>query len=264
MKWHPDKNRDTDTTEKFQQIQEAYACLSNDQERAWYDSHRDQILRGKDIGEGATEDDCSYITKSKLDRFFKNNIFAGFAKTEHGSDFYSVYGGLFKQMDDEEELEEEVGTTHYAAAPFGDENSTKEEVYKFFKDWEGFSSIKKFAFVDVYDPRDAPNRRIKRLIENDNNRARNRERNKFNDKVRELLEHVKRQDPRWTAFQEEDMRAREARRRAQEEERRIKREEEAEKLRVYREELAEYYRKEEEEAILRGDFEEVIEEEFRC
>lgn len=30
LKWHPDKNRDQDTTEKFQTIQEAYACLSND------------------------------------------------------------------------------------------------------------------------------------------------------------------------------------------------------------------------------------------
>ena len=29
LKWHPDKNRQMDTTEKFQTIQEAYACLSN-------------------------------------------------------------------------------------------------------------------------------------------------------------------------------------------------------------------------------------------
>ena len=35
-------------------------------------------------------------------------------------------------------------------------------------------------------------------------------------------------------------------------------------MRAYREELAEFYRKEEEEAILRGDVDEVIEEEFRC
>ena len=44
----------------------------------------------------------------------------------------------------------------------------------------------------------------------------------------------------------------------------MKREEDAEKLRVYREDLAEFYRKEEEEALLRGDVEEVFEEEFRC
>lgn len=221
-------------------------------------------MRGKDIGEGATEDDCSYITKSKLEKFMKSNVFAGFSKSEHGSDFYSVYEELFKTLDDEEELEEEIGTTHFTAAAFGDENATKEEVYNFYKEWEGFGSIKKFAFVDVYDSRDAPNRRIKRLIENDNNRARNRERTKFNDKVRELIAFVKSKDPRWAQFQEEDRRAKEAYRHAQEEERRVKREEETEKLRIYREELAEFYRKEEEEAILRGDVEEVIEEEFRC
>jgi len=121
-------------------------------------------------------------------------------KTEHGSDFYSIYGELFTKLDKEEELEEEVGTVHHDAAVFGDENASKEEVYNFYKDWESFTSIKKFAFVDEYDPRDAPNRRIKRLIENDNNRARNRERNKFNDKVRDLLAHVKRVDPRYKAF----------------------------------------------------------------
>ena len=147
------------------------------------------------------EEDCSYITKKKLDKFFESNCFAGFVKTEHGSDFYSVFGELFAKLDKEEEDEEEVGTQHHTAEPFGDENSTKEEVYAFYKDWEGFTSIKKFAYVDEYDPRDAPNRRIKRLIENDNNRARNRERNKFNDKVRDLLEHVKGKDPRWKKYQ---------------------------------------------------------------
>ena len=140
-------------------------------------------MRGKDIGEGVSEEDCSYITKTKLDKFFESNCFAGFMKTDHGSDFYSVYGALFAKLDEEEEMEEEVGTVHEAAAQFGDENATKEEVYAFYREWEGFSSIKKFTYVDVYDPREAPNRRIKRLIDNDNNKARARERNKFNDKV---------------------------------------------------------------------------------
>jgi len=35
-------------------------------------------------------------------------------------------------------------------------------------------------------------------------------------------------------------------------------------LKQYREELAEHYRKEEEEAVLRGDIDEIFEEEFRC
>ena len=185
-------------------------------------------------------------------------------KSEHGLDFYTVYGELFAKLDKEEEDEEEVGVEHRSASLFGDENSTKEEVYAFYKEWESFSSLKKFTYVDEYDPREAPNRRIKRLIENDNNRARARERTKFNDRVHDLVMHVRSKDPRYEAFQAEDQAVREARRREQEEERRAKREEDAEKLRAYREELAEFYRKEEEEAEMRGDFEEVIEEEFRC
>ena len=211
-----------------------------------------------------SEADCSYITKSKLERFFASNVFAGFMKSEHGLDFYTVYGELFTKLDKEEEEEEEIGVQHDDMAPFGDENSTKEEVYNFYKDWLSFASAKKFTYVDIYDPREAPNRRIKRLIENDNNRARNRERTKFNDRVKDLVEHVRNKDPRWESYQAEDQAIRDARRREQEEERRVKREEDAEKLRAYREELAEFYRKEEEEAELRGDIEEVIQEEFRC
>lgn len=200
----------------------------------------------------------------KLDRFFQNSVFAGFVKTDHESDFYSVYGKLFTKLDKEEEDEEEVGVHHDDAVNFGDENSSKEEVYAFYKDWIGFCSIKKFAFVDVYDPREAPNRRIKRLIENDNNRVRNRERLKFNDKMNDLILHVRGKDPRWKAFQAEEAAIRNARKREQEEERKIKHEEDTEKLRAYREDLAEFYKKEEEEALLRGDIEEVFEEEFRC
>lgn len=121
-------------------------------------------------------------------------------KSEHGLDFYSVFGELFEKLDKEEEDEEEIGVVHEVAALFGDENSTKEEVYAFYKYWQGFSSIKKFAYVDVYDPREAPNRRIKRLIEADNNKERNRERTKFNDKVNDLVMHVRSKDPRWQTF----------------------------------------------------------------
>lgn len=43
-----DKNRDKheEATAQFQLIQAAYAVLSDPQERAWYDNHRDAIMRG--------------------------------------------------------------------------------------------------------------------------------------------------------------------------------------------------------------------------
>ena len=48
LKWHPDKNPDNleEAHKQFQVIQAAYDVLSDTQERAWYDKHRDQILMG--------------------------------------------------------------------------------------------------------------------------------------------------------------------------------------------------------------------------
>lgn len=46
--WHPDKNLDNlqAATEQFKLIQQAYDVLSDPQERAWYDKHREAILKG--------------------------------------------------------------------------------------------------------------------------------------------------------------------------------------------------------------------------
>ena len=48
LRWHPDKNKDNaeEAHRVYQVIQEAYDCLSDLQEKAFYDKHREQILRG--------------------------------------------------------------------------------------------------------------------------------------------------------------------------------------------------------------------------
>ena len=44
---HPDKKGNTkEATAYFQEIQHAYEVLSDKNERAWYDAHREEILRG--------------------------------------------------------------------------------------------------------------------------------------------------------------------------------------------------------------------------
>src|SRR5271155_4488774 len=49
LELHPDRNYGNveSATKLFAEIQSAYEVLSDPQERAWYDSHRDVLLRGE-------------------------------------------------------------------------------------------------------------------------------------------------------------------------------------------------------------------------
>lgn len=66
----------------------------------------------------------SYITKSKLWPYFQH-CYDGYDPT-HEKNFYKVYGDLFKKLDKEEELEENVDEEHYEAPLFGDPDFTAE------------------------------------------------------------------------------------------------------------------------------------------
>lgn len=72
-------------------------------------------------------------------------------------------------------MEEDVSVEHHDSPGFGDENTNKEDVYAFYKFWENFTTLKQFAYVDQYNPNEAPNRRIKRLIEAENLKERKKE-----------------------------------------------------------------------------------------
>jgi len=51
LKCHPDKNvgNEDAAVEEFRAVQDAYDCLSDPNERKWYDDHREAILRGQDV-----------------------------------------------------------------------------------------------------------------------------------------------------------------------------------------------------------------------
>ena len=262
LKWHPDKNPNEDTTEKFQMVNEAYQCLSDPQSRSWYDSHRDQILRGKDT-DNMEEKDETYITKSRLKPFFKESCHSGYSPSAENN-FYTVYDALFRKLDKEEEMEEDVSTKHFEAPPFGQHYATSEEVFAFYDWWKFFTTNKPMSYADMYNPKEAPNRRVKRIIETENKKERQKERVKFNEVVRELVTKLMDKDPRYKKFAMIQQQEKDAKRKRIEDERQAKKDIEAERLRVYREERAAYYAKQEEEAIARGDFEEVFVEEFRC
>ena len=195
--------------------------------------------------------------------FFSGSAFSGF-NSKKEDNFYRVYGELFRKLDKEEELEEEVGEDHFALPDFGDADSNAEEVFRFYNEWQHFSTLKIFTYADKYNPNTAPNRRIKRLIDNENKKERLAERKEFNDTIVKLLEFLQKRDQRYQKFKMAEQREKEAKRLKEEEEREKKRLEDQERLRKFREEIAQKYAREEEEALANGDFEEVTIEEYNC
>lgn len=87
------------------------------------------------------------------------------------------------------------------APRFGDPDSSQEDVFRFYDQWKYFTTGKQFAYADVYDPKEAPNRRVKRLIEAENKKERQKERVAFNEMVRELVSQIMEKDYRYRKFQ---------------------------------------------------------------
>ncbi|KAJ3077644.1 DnaJ sub C member 21, partial [Quaeritorhiza haematococci] len=226
LELHPDKNRDRvdEATKLFAEIQQAYETLSDDQERAWYDSHREQILRG---GSGSDEAPASAgTTTDHLMRFFSPSAYRGFG-TDANS-FYSVYQKLFQQLEEEEEeaiindseaiLEANVGVP--LRTDFGTRNTLYEEekiidghsvaLRDFYTKFLNFSTCKSFRWRDEHQLSRAPDRRIRRIMEKENKKLRDAARKEFNDTVRKLAEFLRKRDPRVIAFQEAAKKAQEA------------------------------------------------------
>lgn len=68
---------------------------------------------------------------------------------------------------------------------------------KFYSAFMNFSSRRPFNEVDQYRLQDAPDRRIRRLMEKENKRARDDARKDYNEAVRSLASFLKKRDPRF-------------------------------------------------------------------
>lgn len=75
VKWHPDRNKDQDTTKKFQEISHAYDVLSDPKKKEIYDKYGEEGLQGN----GMNNFDAEEIFK---------NMFGG----NFGFDFGNIFG----------------------------------------------------------------------------------------------------------------------------------------------------------------------------
>ncbi|XP_029371987.1 dnaJ homolog subfamily C member 21 isoform X1 [Echeneis naucrates] len=192
LKWHPDKNLDNaeEAAEQFKLIQAAYDVLSDPQERAWYDNHRDALLKGGLSGD--YEDDSIDLLQ-----YFTVTCYSGYGDDEKG--FYTVYKNLFESIVKEEmehgKVEDEEDEEEFP--PFGDSQSDYDTVvHVFYGYWQSFCTRKNFAWKEEYDTRQASNRWEKRAMEKENKKTREKARKERNELVRQLVAFVRKRDRR--------------------------------------------------------------------
>lgn len=232
LQLHPDKNphRIQEATELFAKIQNAYQVLSDPQERAFYDRHRESILR-KGTASRLAEDG---YTVEDLMPFFNTAAFSGYGDDDRG--FFAVYRNLFAFLEDlEEEAAEEESrfnnTRHVRGSftSFGSKNTPYEPSLKTFYDkFLHFSSCRPFYEADNYDDSYAENRRHRRAIDKENQRFRDNMRREYNETVRNLAAWIRKRDPRWHEYQKLRAEEREAAEARRKQELRQKRAEQAE------------------------------------
>ncbi|KAJ5306654.1 hypothetical protein PENANT_c003G03357 [Penicillium antarcticum] len=209
---HPDRNYGNveEATRLFAEIQSAYEVLADPQERAWYDSHSDAFLGTS----GGTDDQHSYNVRITT----ANDVLKLFSKFSPRMEFSDAptgfFGGLreqFEQLALEERLAcqwEAQDSIEYPA--FGSCDDNFEGVVRpFYAAWSGFSTQKSFAWRDAYRLSEAPDRRVRRLMEKENKRLRDEGIREFNDAVRSLVAFVKKRDPRYKANAQSEAQRRE-------------------------------------------------------
>jgi DnaJ homolog subfamily A member 5 len=80
---------------RFLEVQEAWRVLNDANEKAWYDEHRDDILRA---GRAADSDDDDPENKMpNLWPYFSASCFSGFSAS-HADNFYSTYQRVFEEI----------------------------------------------------------------------------------------------------------------------------------------------------------------------
>lgn len=137
--------------------------MSDPHERAWYDDHKEDILRGVN----ATGDDATGGHTVNVWPFFSSSAYGDFDDKVDG--FYTVYRQFFEKVLEEEKYISYFFNTFLILlllcyrqsskdAPdypsFGNSATDLSKVLEFYTKWSNFSTVKSFAWCDEYDTTD--------------------------------------------------------------------------------------------------------------
>lgn len=88
----------------------------------------------------------------------------------------------------------------YSTWPWVPATKDGDSARAFYNAWTNFSSNKDFVWKDQWNINEAPDRRVRRLMEKDNKKARDDARKEYNDTIRSLAKFIRKRDPRYKAF----------------------------------------------------------------
>lgn len=237
LQYHPDKNPGNveEATEIFASIRAAYEVLSDAQERAWYDSHREQILNDTPIGaqddgyeEYEVDASVTGVTTEELLMFFNSSLYIKLDNSPAG--IFQIAGKIFAKLAKDETLngrrlgldkfanyqddhfENDINTIGYLKTVdkrgydmtsqeyflpmFAYSTVDYEYLKNFYKKWAGFNTLKSFSWKDEYMYSRDYDRRTKREINKRNEKSRQQARNEYNKTVKRFVTFIKKLDIR--------------------------------------------------------------------
>ncbi|KAF5277453.1 hypothetical protein FQR65_LT15990 [Abscondita terminalis] len=168
LKWHPDKNLDNveHAKDQFQLVQQAYEILSDRQERAWYDKHRDQILHERDFQDTALDD------------------------------FMRLYRHVFERIS-LEDVEHTDKEDFIEPPSFGYSTSDYNEVVRpFYSYWASYNTKRSYSWLNLHSMQEIRDRRIFKSVEKENRKIRLKAKKDRNEEVRALVAFVRKRDKR--------------------------------------------------------------------